>query len=52
MYITIKTLLEKGDNKTRISGIVGCSQKTVRWALKRIEQGEELSRQRTPSILD
>lgn len=52
MHITIKTLFEKGYSKTKIAGIVGCSRKTVRRALRRMELGEELRRKRVPSIID
>ena len=52
MHITIKTLFENGYNKTKIAEIVGCSRKTVRRALRRMELGEDLRRKRMPSIID
>lgn len=52
MHITIKTLYEKGYNKTQIAKIVGCSRKTVRRALSRIERGEEIKRKEVSSIID
>ncbi|MGC8746631.1 MAG: IS21 family transposase [Candidatus Saccharicenans sp.] len=52
MHITIKTLFEKGYNKTQIAKIVGCSRKAVRRALKRVDEGQELRRKTVPSIID
>ena len=52
MHITIKTLFESGYSKSKIAEIVGCSRKTVRRALRRMELGEDLSRKRVPSIID
>ncbi len=52
MHITIKTLYEKGYNKTQIAGIVGCRRKTVRRALERMARGEEIKRKKVPSIVE
>jgi len=52
MHITIKTLFEKGYNKTQIAEIVGCSRKTVRRALGRMERGKEIKRKKVSSIID
>ena len=51
MHITIKTLAEKGYSKKKITEIVGCSRKTVRRALARVERGEELKRKKVLSII-
>jgi len=51
MHITIKTLSEMGYSKKKIGEIVGCSRKTVRRALARIEKGEELRRKKVSSII-
>jgi len=51
MHITIKTLAEKGYSKKKIAEIVGCSRKTVRRALARVERGEELKRKKVLSII-
>lgn len=51
MHITIKTLFEKGYSKRKIAELVGCSRRTVRRALRRIEQGQELRRKKVSSII-
>ena len=52
MHITIKTLFENGYSKSKIAELVGCSRKTVRRALRRMELGEDLKRKQVPSIID
>jgi len=52
MHITIKTLFEKGASKKKIAEMLGCSRKTVRRALRRVERGEELKRKSVGSIID
>lgn len=51
MHITIKTLSEIGYNKTQIADIMGCSRKTVRRALRRVERGEEPKRKKVSTII-
>ncbi|MDI6641100.1 MAG: helix-turn-helix domain-containing protein [Elusimicrobiota bacterium] len=52
MWITIKTLYERGKNKTQIAEILGISRKTVRRVLNKLEQGEtEPKRKQVESIL-
>jgi len=51
MHITINTLSEKGYGKKKIAEIVGCSRKTVRRALIRIDRGEELRRKKVGSFI-
>jgi len=46
-----KPLAEKGYSKKKIAEIVGCSRKTVRRALARVERGEELKRKKVLSII-
>lgn len=52
MYTTIKTLFDKGYNKTQIANMFGIDRGTVRSVLKRIENGEEVKRKSVSSILD
>ncbi|WP_434087767.1 IS21 family transposase [Caloranaerobacter azorensis] len=52
MYTTIKTLFDKGYNKTQIANMLGIDRGTVRNVLKGIENGEEIKRKPVPSILD
>lgn len=54
MYNTIKTLREKGHSKTNIAHIVGCSRKTVRKILKKLELGKEIiiKRESSKKMLD
>src|SRR5690606_13982542 len=52
MYTTIKTLFDKGYNKTQISKMLEIDRGTVREVLRRIENGEEIKRKSVPSILD
>jgi len=51
MHITIKTLSDKGYSNKKIAEIVGCSRKTVRRVLARMEKGEELQRKKVSSII-
>lgn len=41
-YTTINTLREQGHSKTKIAKMLGCSRKTVRKILKKLESGEEI----------
>ena len=52
MYTTIKTLFDKGYNKTQIAQMLEIDRGTVRNVLKRIENGEEIKRKSVESILD
>jgi len=52
MYTTIKTLFDKGYNKTQIANMLGIDRGTVRNVLIRIEKGEEIKRKPVSSILD
>jgi len=53
MWTTIKTLWDLGYNKTRIAETVGCSRKTVRKILKRLQQGQiEPKREVVPTIIE
>lgn len=52
MYTTIKTLFDKGYNKTQVADMLGIDRGTVRNVLKRIENGEEIKRKEVGSILD
>lgn len=52
MYTTIKTLFDKGYNKTQIANMLEIDRKAVRYVLKRIENGEEMKRKTVGSILD
>ena len=52
MYTTIKTLFDKGYNKTQISNMLSIDRGTVREILKRIDNGQEIERKSVPSILD
>lgn len=52
MYTTIKTLFDKGYNKTQIAKMLEIDRGTVRNILKRIENGEEIKRKSVESILD
>jgi len=53
VYTTIKTLKEKGYSKTKIAEMLGCSRKTVRKILKKLESGERIIMKRSaPNMLD
>lgn len=52
MYTTIKTLFDKGYNKTQIAQMLEIDRGTVRNVLKKIEKGEEIKRKEVGSILD
>jgi hypothetical protein len=54
MYITIKTLWEKGINKTEIARLTGHDWKTVAKVIKNIQEGIEVPPQYSDreSILD
>jgi len=49
MYTTIKTLFDKGYNKSQIAKMLEIDRGTVREILKRIASGEEIQRE-TPSF--
>ncbi|RKL62603.1 IS21 family transposase [Thermoanaerobacteraceae bacterium SP2] len=52
MYTTIKTLFDKGYNKSQISRMLEIDRGTVREILKRIENEEEIKRKKVPTIID
>lgn len=52
MYTTIKTLYDKGYNKSQISKMLQIDRGTVREILKRIANGDEIKRKPVSSILD
>lgn len=52
MYTTIKTLFDKGYNKSQIARMLEIDRGTVREILKRIENGEEIKRKPVPTIID
>lgn len=52
MYTTIKTLFDKGYNKSQIAKMLEIDRGTVREILKRIENGEEIQRKPVPTIID
>jgi len=52
MQITIKTLYEKGHNKSEISRMTGHDRKTIRKIIKSLEQGKYLEKKPHPRILD
>ena len=53
MYITIKTLYEKGHNKSQIAKMTGHTRKTVRKIIKAIKEGKEAPDKKPhPKILD
>jgi transposase len=52
MHTTIKTLFDKGYNKSQIAGMLEIDRGTVREVLKRIEDGKEIKRKSVPTILD
>ena len=52
MYTTIKTLFDKGYNKTQIDQMLEIDRGTVRKVLKRIENGEEIRRESVGFILE
>jgi len=52
MNTTIKTLFEKGHNKTRIADILNINRKTVGKVLNKLETEGEVQRKKQSSILD
>ena len=52
MYTTIKTLFDKGYNKSKIAKMLEIDRGTVREVLKRIENGEEIKRKPVSTIID
>lgn len=52
MQTTIKTLFNKGHNKSQISKLLGIDRKTVREILKQIELKGCVERNKKPSVID
>lgn len=52
LYTTIKTLFDKGYNKSQIARMLEIDRGTVREILKRIENEEEIKRKKVPTIID
>jgi transposase len=52
MQTTIKTLFEKGYNKTRIAEMLGIDRKTVRKMLKNPDKDQPIEKKPHPSVLD
>ena len=52
METTIKTLFEKGHNKTQIAKLLGIDRKTVREVLKNPDKGQLREKKPHPSVLD
>jgi len=52
MQTTIKTLFEKGYNKTQIANMLEIDRKTVRKVLKNPDKGSALEKKPHPSVLD
>lgn len=52
MHITIKTLFEKGYNKTQIANMLSIDRKTVRKVLKEIEINGNVERRKKATLID
>lgn len=53
MYTTIKTLYEKGYNKSQIAKMIGHDRKTIRKIIRAIKAGKEIPDKKPyPKILD
>ena len=52
MQTTVKTLFEKGYNKTQISKMLGIDRKTVRKVLKNPDKEYKMEKKPHPSMLD
>lgn len=52
MQTTVKTLFEKGYNKTKIGQILGIDRKTVRKILKNPDKDVHIEKKPHPSVLD